>query len=362
VSGLVDRFSSLYGEYDSYFLEIVSEAGTVDFLKLIEEEYRPGEAELGRAYLHICRVNGIEPPLLREIERVVKRADAMVEEQRRILSGDIGNWPATVQLELACKECGKKYSYDIHEVHLHPHEKPAGESEADMTPYKQGLVIADDVRCKNCGALNRMELTGKTMAQLTAESVKILAFQRAGVEVPSAYPVKHVQLGERDGKPLTLADAEMEHINAAELAPGKPGVQLALGKFYEYVKEFSTSKQEYLRALDSDSKALEAMAGLARLAHAEGDLKKANEWIEDCYENLESGKLYLAKDVSEFKKAVREKRREYARESGLKPEDKPVKIRFSMDVPDFPKNRPCPCGSGKKYKLCCMKAQQKASE
>jgi len=357
VNGLIARFASLYTEYDSFFLETISDIGSADFLKLLEEEYRPGEAEMGKAYVHICRVNGLEPPLLHEIERVVKRADAMVEEQRRILSGDIGHWPTTVQLELACKECGKKYSYEIREVHLHPHAQAVGEPEADMTPYKQGLVIADDVRCKNCGAFNRVELTAKTMAQLTAESVKIIAFRRSGVEVPSTYPVKHVQVGEREGEPLTLADVEREHLNAVELAPGKPGVQVALGKFYEYVKEFPGARQAYLRALDSDARALEAMAGLARLAHAEGDLEKAVEWIEDCYENLESGKLYVAKDASEFKKAVREKRREYARESGVKLEDKPVKIRFSMDEPDYPKNRPCPCGSGKKYKLCCMKAQ-----
>lgn len=355
IEALIARFDSLFKEFDSFLLELLQRTGASDFLKPLEEEYRPGEAEIGRAYVHICRVNGLEPPLLKEIERVVKRADSLEEEQRSILAGDMGRWPTAVQLELSCKECGKKYSYEIKEVHLHPHAKST--AEADMTPYKQGLVIADDVRCKNCGALNRMELTQKTMSQLTAESVKIIAFRRAGIDIPSTYPVKHVQLGERHGEPLNLADVEREHLNAAELAPAKPSVQLALGKFYEYVKDFLEARQAYLRALDNDAKAVEAMAGLARLAYAEGDLKKANEWIEDCYENLEKGKIYLTKDVSEFKKAVREKRREYARELGVKPEDEPVKIRFSIDLPDHPKNSPCPCGSGKKYKLCCMKAQ-----
>ena len=51
---------------------------------------------------------------------------------------------------------------------------------------------------------------------------------------------------------------------------------------------------------------------------------------------------------------VRQKRREFAQEIGTKPEDKPVEIRFRLDVTDYPKNKPCPCGSGKKYKLCCM--------
>jgi len=84
-------------------------------------------------------------------------------------------------------------------------------------------------------------------------------------------------------------------------------------------------------------------------------LHEALKWIESCYENLEKGSLYLTEDATVFKKTVRQKRREFARDLGTKPGDKPIEIRFKFETSDYPKNKPCPCGSGKKYKLCCMK-------
>jgi hypothetical protein len=99
---------------------------------------------------------------------------------------------------------------------------------------------------------------------------------------------------------------------------------------------------------------MEAMAGLARLDHSEGRLADAYDWIDRCYKGLSDGRLYTAKDSRQFKKAVREKRRELARSLGIHPEEAPVKVRFQIESTEYPKNRPCPCGSGKKYKLCCM--------
>jgi hypothetical protein len=34
------------------------------------------------------------------------------------------------------------------------------------------------------------------------------------------------------------------------------------------------------------------------------------------------------------------------------PEIKLKRIKFGKDIPG--RNRPCPCGSGKKYKMCCL--------
>jgi tetratricopeptide (TPR) repeat protein len=356
VQAIWDRVDALYAEMPERLLDAVYSSGARNFLPFIEKEYRRGEYQLGKVYVHLCKVNQLKPAGLREIERMVQQVETAADEQRRILSGEKAHWPTTVQLELSCSECGRKYNYEIEKVHLHPHVHDDAEGPgSDMTPYRHGIVICDDLRCKNCSALNGFKLTGKTYAQLTTESVKILAFSRAGLNIPANYPVQHVQLGEKDGKPLTLSAVEEEHLSATELTPTKPGVHLALGKFYEYIKEYSKARSAYLKTVDLDSRAVEAMAGLARLSHAEGDLEAASQWIQQCYENLDKGNLFLTEDKGAFKKAVRQKRSEYARDAGKKPLDDQVRIRFSIDTPDYPKNKPCPCGSGKKYKLCCMK-------
>jgi len=356
IQSIVSRFPSLYVESPERSLKFAYETGSKGFLPFLENEYRPGEWDLGRVYLHLCRINEITPERFAEIARDVQRGDAFTEEDRRIWSGEQARWPEAIQLELACKSCGKRYQYELHEIHQHPkrteEERQDGQ---DFTPYKHGLVIVDDIRCKNCQTLNQFELTARSFAQITTESVKVLALQRMNMQPPSYYPFKHVKVDEKDGKPVTLTDVEREHLDAVRLHPARPAAQLALAKFYEYVKDYPSARRAYLQTVDLDARALEAMAGLARLDHAEGRLQAAFDWIENCYEGLEKGNFYLTEDRSVFKKMVRQKRREFSRELGIKPEDKPVDIQFRLEGSEYPKNKPCPCGSGKKFKLCCMK-------
>jgi len=100
------------------------------------------------------------------------------------------------------------------------------------------------------------------------------------------------------------------------------------------------------------------MAGLARLDHAAGRLREAFEWIDQCYQALDKGRFYLAEDTNAFKKMVRHTRREFARQAGEKPREQPMEMRFHIDPVDYPRNKSCPCGSGKKYKLCCMRKNE----
>jgi tetratricopeptide (TPR) repeat protein len=338
-----------YQEDPEHALEMMRLTGAGEFLPFVEKEYRPGELALGRAYVHLCQVNGTQTERLPEVEREAKRLKE--EEQAQ------GEWPRFIPLELACTQCSKAYHYDVREVHLHPPDKGGSESRDDLIPFHNGIVIRDDIRCKNCGTTNSMQLTLRSRDRLSAEFVKILAYARAGIKIPSSSPVVLTNWPKGDEEPATLLDLERERLKALEEHPSKPAAHLALGKFYEYVKEDGHARKAYLRALDLDTRCLEAMAGLARTDHTAGRLKEALEWIESCYEQLETGRYYLVEDQPAFKKATRDARREYARELGVKPKEAPVEIRFHMETSDHPKNKPCPCGSGKKYKLCCMPAQ-----
>lgn len=356
VQTVAPLFASLYAENAEGTLKVAYDMGAKEFLPVIEHEYRPGEWDLGRVYVHLCQVNRMHPSRLAEIERDVARGDAFMQESRRVLSDRQAHWPSFMQLELACRNCGKKYQYQLREVHQHPHDRLEPErAEKDFTPYRQGIVIVDDVRCKNCQTLNRFELTPASFAQITTESFKLLAFQKMNRQPPPHYPFKHVRLEEREGQPLSLLDVEREHLEAVRLQPSRPAVHLACGKFYEYIKDYPSARRFYLQAIDLDARAVEGMAGLVRLDHAEGKMKEASEWVQACYDNLDKGNFYLTGDIPAFKAMVRQKRKEFARELGIKAEEKPIEIRFRFDAGDYPKNKPCPCGSGKKYKLCCMR-------
>lgn len=355
VEEILKRFSGLLDQDPASLCETLEDMGAEDFLALLEKEYRPGEWRTARVILRLCRIHGRTVASMKEIEREVEEHERLWQRQQALFTPGFRDWPDRVDLDLACRRCGKRYTYAVKEVHLHPHQKSEVDPEApEAAPYRHGIVICDDLRCKNCQALNDFAVTRQTLAQITAESLKLVALHRSKVSPPPYYPVKHVDLSKPGEKSLSLVELERENSEAAQRNATQPQAHLVLGKFYEYVKDFPRARRAFLKALDLDPRALEAMAGLARLDHSEGRVSEAYEWIDRCYRHLSEGRLYTAKDSQQFKKAVREKRRGLARSLGIHPEEPPVKVRFQIESTEYPKNRPCPCGSGKKFKLCCM--------
>lgn len=353
VDALAQRMTALLEAHRPATLAACEAIGALPFFDLLEREYRSGEWDIARTCAHIARLHGFTTPSLSAMERDLKEADRYEAETRANLE-----LPDTLRLELLCNGCGKRYHYRVSEVHLHPPGETAkgGETE-DMTPYRHGFVIADEIHCKNCRSLNDFSLTRTTLAQLSSHAMMMQAMGRTGREIPRNNPLKLVRVPDKDGRERSLVEIELEHLETVQRHPGRPESHLALGKFYEYVRQYPRAREEYLLALDMDSWALEAMAGLARLYHAEGKIHDAYSWIDQCYAGLAKGRIYLAEDKTALKATVREKRREYAREAGIRPEEDAVEIRFRVESSDYPKNRPCPCGSGKKYKLCCMKRE-----
>ncbi len=354
LSAVSGRMTFLLEHHRAPILAACETLGARELLSVLEGEYRPGEWDLARTCTVIAQLNGLKPTLLTEMERDLKEGEQYGRESRT--PGEI---PSRLRLELLCNACGKRYHYLVSEIHLHPpgskDEAEKSEAEPDMIPYRQGIVIIDDIRCKNCRTVNDFSLTQTAMAQLSSHGMMMQTMSRLGMEIPGHNPLQIVRLPDKQGRERSLLEIEQEHFDTVGRHPRQPESHLAMGKFYEYVKRHAEAREAYSLAVDMEPKALEAMAGLARLYHAEGKLADAFKWIDQCYKELSKGKIFLAEDQAEFKSAVREKRREYARDAGIRPEEDPVDIRFHVETPEYPKNRPCPCGSGKKYKVCCMK-------
>ncbi|MHC1741876.1 MAG: SEC-C metal-binding domain-containing protein [Syntrophobacteraceae bacterium] len=358
VSAVSSRMATLLEQHRVPTLAACEALGAQELLSVLEPEYRPGEWDLARTCTIIAHLHGLKPSLLAEMERDLKEG-----EHYRRASRTPGEIPSKLRLELLCNECGKRYHYLVNEVHLHPpgskDEQKESETEQDMIPYRQGIVIADDIHCKNCQTLNDFSLTPTAMAQLSSHGMMMQTMSRLGLEIPGHNPLQIVRLPDKQGRERSLIEIEQEHSETVGRHPRRPESHLAMGKFYEYVKRHPEAKEAYFLAVDMEPKALEAMAGLARLYHAEGKLADAFSWIDQCYKELPKGRIFLAEDPSEFKSAVREKRREYGRDAGIRPDEDAVDIRFHVETSDYPKNRPCPCGSGKKYKVCCMKSESR---
>jgi len=356
VQAVLEHLDECYRLNPERALRVLARIGAEAFVPFLEREVRPGERTLEAAYVRLCRLNGRESERLREAERDLKRLEKIEAAAAATSYRDLHQLPTFLTLKLICKRCDKSYQYRVGSVHLHP---PAPEPlkqryHDDLTPFRQGLVIGDSLCCKNCGARDEFSLSEESLAEVTGQAMRMVLLKRAKAKIPAGYPLQHVSYQERDGKPLSLLEIEQELLERVGAAPTQPQAHLALAKFYEYVKVPGEAKKSYLMALDLDKAALEAMAGLARLAEIETHYREAYEWCQRCLENLTTGHVYLVESFDDFKKALRDKRHEYARRAGIKPEPEPVPIRFRIEAAGYAKNRPCPCGSGKKYKLCCM--------
>lgn len=356
VQAVLEHLDQCYRLNPERTLRLLARIGAEAFLPFLERELRPGERDLEAAYVRLCRLNGRESEQLREAERDLKRLEKLEAAAAATSYRDLHHLPTFLTLKLICKRCDKSYQYRVGSVHLHP---PAPEPlkeryNSDLTPYRQGLVIGDSLCCKNCGVWDEFSLSEESLAEVTGQAMRMMLLKRSKTKIPAGYPLQHVSYQERDGKPLSLLEIEQELLERVGAAPTQPQAHLALAKFYEYVKVPGEAKKSYLLALDLDQTALEAMAGLARLAEIETHYREAYQWCQRCLENLTTGHVYLVESFDEFKKALRDKRHEYARRAGIKPESEAVPIRFRVEAAAYPKNRPCPCGSGKKYKLCCM--------
>ncbi len=360
---VVKLFTGVYETDPEEALALMTRTGARQFIPFLEREYRPGEVDLAAAYVFLCRLNKVEGTKLRSARRDLKLMHSRSKRSKKEASSPLEDFPSSLTLSLSCNRCGKRYHYEVSRIYQHPPApKELVEGAADESLlYRDGLVLADDLQCKNCGTWNDLSLTPDALMVLSQEKLRLNLCAKADIAIPSRYPIQAVSIESKDGREISLLEIERDLQNDVVHHPQRVSAHLALAKFYEYVKRMDSARQAYVTALNLNPASLEAMAGLARLAHVWGKHQEAFEWIERCYEHLDRGQLFLVESATRFKKAVREHRRQFAGLAGRKLADQQVSIRFRAERTIYPKNQPCPCGSGKKYKLCCMKMQKELS-
>jgi tetratricopeptide (TPR) repeat protein len=111
----------------------------------------------------------------------------------------------------------------------------------------------------------------------------------------------------------------------------------------------------YHKALELDPLSVEALVSIGQNAAAYGRLEEAHAYLAKAVSVSDRGNYYrVFQDLKDFKAGVHEAYAEVA----FKLRKGPGPIKSSVST--LPKkmkigrNDPCPCGSGKKYKKCCL--------
>jgi tetratricopeptide (TPR) repeat protein len=350
VEAIRRRFEALFIHAPEPLLHTVEILGAREFLEPLGRELREGEVEAERAYAFLCELHAIADPRLAGIRR--RLADREERTVEALQNGDRPPDP-TLELGLQCNGCRRTYTYVVREILVDPDAQETN----GFQPF-----ITDRIRCKGCGREGDYVLPQKTQLRLMAELSRLTErSEREGVEVFQASPFRLVRLGLSDGRRLQPREARLDYEARLERRPDDPDLLIGYANVLRVLGEIEKAETALRRALERDPAAADAYATLGQFAEEKGDLATAEAMYRQIVALGRRARFYRVKNRGEFLEFVEEALvRVQGARAARSPEPVSAQTRLeSLMGQDrgsarIGRNDPCPCGSGKKYKKCCL--------
>jgi tetratricopeptide (TPR) repeat protein len=345
---LIAHWDKLWSIDKEAFLGALEGIGSRQFIDPLRNELREGEEMDEEIFYLLCHLHGVRDPLLPSIEESLaerkKRKDQRLEGlQRNDLTALRQN---TATVELKCRRCAKSYSYEIEKI---------------LVQEKKGEpLIGDKIVCKNCRAINQYEITAKGHLAITGHLLLATALMEKENFSPGPGPVHVGKLGLVDGRSMSREQAEEYYRKEVQKAPQDPGLRVGYGNVLINQGKEEEAVRQYKEALKLDPLAVEAYASLGEYEADKGNFSGAYEYFRDAAERMNTGHYYRSKEVDQVKEAIFLNLEHFAEMLG-KPGPKPPAAPLSQGIikqEKIGRNAPCPCGSGKKYKKCCLSKEE----
>jgi tetratricopeptide (TPR) repeat protein len=236
-----------------------------------------------------------------------------------------------------------------------------------MDPAQAGAdpLIQDRIQCQGCGRWDDYTLTADAHAELLTESLRLLSNSVSGKRTRGS-PIVLISLGLQDGQRMHPEEGLRDYERRLAEHPGDPGLHIGYANILRFLKRIDAAEASYRRALELDPYAAEAHASLAQLAAERGDVPAAVRGFERCVSILPRGHFYripeakraeFAAATTEDAKRFRELGRVVGELVGEGADAAEASPHREVARPAVGRNAPCPCGSGKKFKKCCLPSQ-----
>ncbi|MFP4422966.1 MAG: SEC-C metal-binding domain-containing protein, partial [Desulfococcaceae bacterium] len=330
----------------------LSEAG----LERIRPKAGKGQSDIDRTFVLLAELLGREFPELDDARKTVFQADAL---QRRLddalLDHDaeaLLSIPSYRQF-LECAACGAENEYDLNRVYL-------------LEDPEQPFFPGQEYTCPDCGATGEMEwaesterfLQGLLMYISLTEDEK----ERRKLLETSIFELNTLQVF---GKTHSIPDGLEAYESAIRESPNKVGLRIGYANVLTQLGRPARATEFYKEALARDPSFIQAHFGLATLAAKAGDEAKAFDWLEEGRRHWDEAQVFTGfsnAQRGEMLEAFFENYCDFYNETaenlGLKVARLHPPRERIMDAETGKKkvgrNDLCPCGSGKKYKKCCL--------
>jgi len=344
VEAILKHWKRLWENNKETLLETVRGIGDRRFITPLKDELKEGELYEGEIFYLLCLINKVIDPDLRDIKTALENRKKETEQRmEKFLEGDMkGLLHEPLEVELRCRRCRKEYHYHIEEVMI---DEGSGSSH-----------IMDDIKCKNCGAVNHYEITPKGQLSVMSYMMLMAAISKKENKAPDNSPISFAKFMQIDGKKMSLKEALPYYEKKLEKDPKNITYILGYANTLCNAKRTEDAIPFYETAIQYDPMAVEAYASLAQIADIGGDLNKAYHYYERASEIINTGNYYkVTMDLDDFKEAVLDHFMGISKCLGKEIPPLPKKgTETVVKGQKVGRNAPCPCGSGKKYKKCCL--------
>ena len=353
VDAICLRFGELFAHAPEALLEAVRWIGAREFVEPLRAEVREGERQAEDTFAFLCDLHGAADDRLpgireRQMSEISRRAGG--EQDLPDFSED------HIDLALQCNGCHRTYTYPVKAVYIDPdpHE------EDRIQPF-----IKDRIRCKGCGRENDYTLAPAAYLALTGRLLLLLArIEKEGPEVGGEGPLFLMKMGLTDGRRMNPREARLDYEARLTKLPDDPQLLIGYANLLRFLGETDRAETELRRALVLEPRAAEAYATLGQLAEARGDLEAAKELYRQCLDQGWRARFFHVVDRRALIQNVEEALGGIEGAMAMRPaEPVPATARLDALIAQdqarlkVGRNDPCPCGSGKKYKKCCLLKQ-----
>ncbi|MEJ2559137.1 MAG: DUF1186 domain-containing protein [Anaerolineae bacterium] len=297
-----------------------------------------------------------------------------------------------VRLELKCKVCGRERSYLFPKVYCDLGTMRDKKKRAKYDP----IIIPQTVVCSKCGAVDQYELAGMAHIAMIADLLTQTAPELRDLRREG----QHIQYMEFEamGRKMHPQEAIERYRDKIARDPDDSELYIGYGNVLRFLGRFAEAEAQYQRVLEMDPFNLDAYTEMAVLALKQRNKKEAMAFWQKVLEVIPNSqvpdrdKSFYLESAREAIEAIRSGREEeLGLEPAMTPQRSSIKVQpsggrspgasepssrkreaasLSSSQARLPKltpgkkakvgrNDPCPCGSGKKYKHCCMRKKKR---
>lgn len=338
----LDPVYDLFQEDPESWCRLAAAAPDPRLAERLEPELPRRQPQLDETFYQLARLLDLEHGQLPAVGERIRQHRA--EQRARRAAFARGDWFLdTLPLRLRCPECGDVNEYRVRRVAVEP---------AD--PARDPL-LAEDLACVSCGRWSDLAFTAEARLVVTGELLKLVAERASG---PAARSKVLVRLQVPLNGPMRPVGEVIARCQAAvERDPQRLGDWVRLADCYQQVLARPRFAERFSdQALALDSNAVEAVILKAHTLSVQGRDAEAFGRLDQALASKDQWRFFLTDIASPAQTAAQFAHQYNKLLHRLGRSDRPSLHASFLGVAGnkVGRNDPCPCGSGKKYKKCCL--------